>query len=145
MCSHHLLSHSDSQGDPACHLRSPAQKGSQVYPAQHLRTGSKHLPILRTCFRPQGFEPGSRHAAGSRWADDLGEHRLLLYRVQYPEGKSDSDRGWNASDSQTEASEMAPVCPNQSRLSTARQLEALPRSRLLERGTRRGDLMLAIE
>src|SRR5437773_12292837 len=67
----------------------------------------------------------------------MGKRGLLVHRLQYTQGQPAAARSAHELDPQTQASKMAPVCSDHVFRAAARPVEALCRSRLLERGTER--------
>ena len=110
---HHLLPHPRAARHPAAGVRPPAEEGSQVHAAQHLRARQEHLPVLRQGLRPQGSESRPRDPARPRRADDVGEHRLLVHRVQHAQGQPHAAGGRHASHPQAQAAQVASVRADQ--------------------------------
>ena len=68
--------------------------------------------VLREDARDGGAQPRPRGAARPGRPDDVGEHRLLLRRVQHAQGQPHAAGGWLASDPQTEAAQVASLRPD---------------------------------
>src|SRR5262249_8231197 len=112
-------------------------KGGQIYSPQCFRARQEHLPILRRGFRSQRTEFGPCCAARSGRNNDMGKRGLLVRCLQYAQGQPAPARSAHESDSQTEAAEVAAICADHFLCAAARSLEALRRSRVLERGAER--------
>ena len=89
--------------------------------------------VLRRDFRSQRTQSGSRRAARSWRNNHVGERGLLVYQVQYAQRQPASARSAHEPDSQTQATEVAAVRACHIFGPAARSLEALRRSRVLER------------
>jgi hypothetical protein len=63
----------------------------------------------------------------------MGKRGLLVHRLQYTQGQPASARSAHELDPQTQTAKMAAVRPDYLFYAAARSLEALRRSRLLER------------
>ena len=67
----------------------------------------------------------------------MGKRCLLVHRLQYAQGQSAPARSAHELDPQTEEAKMAAVCPDHVFSTAARSVEALRRSRVLERRIKR--------
>ena len=74
---------------------------------ERFRAGQVSVPVLRQKAAVRRLEFGSCDSQALRGQDDLGEHRLLLYQVQFPKSEPAATRGWHAFDTQAVEAAMA--------------------------------------
>ncbi len=96
---------------PADFLRQAAVQGAQTPRAT--TSSSATNDRCQYCgppqFLPRATEPRPRHPAPLRRQDHVGEHRVLLHQVQYPQGEPAAARGPHAAGPQAGPPKWRPV------------------------------------
>ena len=100
-----------------------------VFPVEHLRTGQRHLPVLRPPVGALGVELGSRVAALPGRKDQMGKCGLLVLALQSEEGRAHPAPGGDEVAQKAGASSLDSLLPKSG------EADHLPRvAALLERG-----------